>query len=103
MGIRYTIAFESSKLFKKINGGDFSSEGSLLLIRELAAKTGLIRLKNMCFKTNDHTDCRIHKDPTNLIQVIYQITSAYFQDDCADDLTNDPVMTAILEKEKLTS
>ena len=37
------------------------------------------------------------------MQVIYQITSAYFQDDCADELTNDPVMTAILEKDRLAS
>ena len=40
-------------------------------------------------------------DPANLMQVIYQITSAYFQDDCADELINDPVMTAILDKDKL--
>ena len=35
-----------------------------------------------------------------LMHVVYQITSACFQDDCADELTKDPVMTAILEKDK---
>ena len=104
MAILDTIALESNKLFKiNFNGGDLSSDGGLLLIKEFAAKIGLIRLINKCFKTNDHTDCRIHKDPANLMQVIYQITSAYFQDDCADELTNDPVMTAILDKDKLAS
>ena len=87
MAILDTIALESNKLFKiNFNGGDLSSDGGLLLIKEFAAKIGLIRLINKCFK-----------------QVIYQITSAYFQDDCADELTNDPVMTAILDKDKLAS
>ena len=74
MAILDTIALESNKLFKiNFNGGDLSSDGGLLLIKEFAAKIG------------------------------YQITSAYFQDDCADELTNDPVMTAILDKDKLAS
>ena len=37
------------------------------------------------------------------MQVIYQIISAYFEDDCADELTNEPVMTAILEKGAMAS
>lgn len=42
------------------------------------------------FKTNDTAGFRIHKDDANLMQVIYQIISAYFEDDCADELTNEP-------------
>lgn len=42
-------------------------------------------------------------DDTNLMQVIYQIIGSYFEDDCADELTNESVMTAILEKEALAS
>lgn len=37
------------------------------------------------------------------MQVIYQIISAYFEDDCADELTNEPVMTTILDKDSLAS
>ncbi len=33
--------------------------------------------------------------------MIYQIISAYFEDDCADELTLDPVFHAILEKNGL--
>ena len=55
------------------------------------------------FKTNDHTKSRIHTDPDNLIQMLYQIIAAYFEDDCADELTNEPVLTSILEKEALAS
>ena len=32
---------------------------------------------------------------------IYQVISAYFQDDCADELTLDPVFNIILDKESL--
>ena len=35
------------------------------------------------------------------MEVIYQIISAYFQDDCADELTLDPVFNVILDKESL--
>lgn len=35
--------------------------------------------------------------------MIYQIISAYFQDDCADELTLDPVFNVILDKESLAS
>ena len=37
------------------------------------------------------------------IQMIYQIISAYFEDDRADELTLDPVFNAILEKNTLAS
>lgn len=59
-------------------------------------------MKNL-FKTNDHTNSRIHTDSDNLMQMLYQIIAAYFEDDRADELTNDPVLTSILEKEVLAS
>ena len=37
--------------------------------------------------------------PDNLMQIIYQIIAAYFEDDRADELTNEPVFTEILQKE----
>lgn len=35
--------------------------------------------------------------------MIYQIIASYFEDDCADELTNDPVFNAILDKNGLAS
>lgn len=35
--------------------------------------------------------------------MVYQILGAYFEDDCADELTNDPVLTTILGKNVLAS
>ena len=37
------------------------------------------------------------------MQMLYQIIAAYFKDDCADELTNDPVLTSILEKDAFVS
>ena len=55
-----------------------------------------MKLVKKLFKTNDHTNSRIHTDSDNLMQMLYQIIAAYFEDDCADELTNDPVLTSIL-------
>ena len=68
----------------------------MLLIKEFAARVGLTRLVKKFFKTNDHT-ARRHTDPDNLMQIIYQIIAAYFEDDCADELTNDPDTRSQLE------
>ena len=104
MSILNTISLESNKKIKiNFNGGNLSSDGGLLLIKEFASKVGLIKLVKKLFKTNDHTKSRIHTDPDNLMQMLYQIIAAYFEDDCADELTNDPVLTSILEKEALAS
>lgn len=104
MSILNTISLESNKKIKiNFNGGNLSSDGGLLLIKEFAAKVGLIKLVKKLFKTNDHTNSRIHTDSDNLMQMLYQIIAAYFEDDCADELTNDPVLTSIWEKEALTS
>ena len=104
MSILNTISLESNKKIKiNFNGGNLSSDGGLLLIREFATKVGLIKLVKKLFKTNDHTNNRIHTDSDNLMQMLYQIIAAYFKDDCADELTSDPVLTSILEKEALAS
>ena len=90
------------KIKINFNGGDLSCDAGLLLIKEFAAKIGFLKLVKNKFKTNDKS-VRFHKDDENLMQMVYQIISSYFSDDCADELTDDPVFTASLEKEKLAS
>ncbi len=98
-----TFSLECNRQIKiNFDGGDLSSDAGLLLIKEFAAKSGFIRLVQKLFQTNDHS-VRRHKDHQNLMQLIYQIIAAYFQDDCADELTVDPIMTSILEKSSLAS
>ena len=104
MDILNTVSLKSNSQIKiNFDGGDLSSDAGLLLFKEFLFKIGAVRLVNRMFKTNDTAWFRIHKDDTNLMQVIYQIINSYFEDDCADELTNEPVMTAILEKEALAS
>ncbi len=98
-----TSSLECNKQIKiNFAGGDLSSDAGLLLIKEFAAKIGFIKQIKDLFKTND-TSQRQHKDDENLMQMIYQIIAAYFSDDCADELTHDPIMTAILDKKALAS
>lgn len=71
---------------------------------KLLSKRGIfVKMLKSMFKTKDIARLRRHKDDENLWQMIYQILGAYFEDDCADELTNDPVLTAILDKKALTS
>jgi len=98
------FTLESNKKIKfNFDGGDLSSDAGLLLINEFIAKMGLDKLIDKAFKTNDSAKFRIHEDGDNLLQVLYQILSAYFTDDCADELTSDPVFTTILDKPALAS
>lgn len=104
MDILNTVRLESNSQIKiNFDGGELSSDAGLLLFKEFLFKIGALKLITRLFKTNDTAWYRIHKDDANLMQVIYQIISAYFEDDCADELTNEPVMTAILEKHALAS
>ena len=104
MDILNTYSLESNKQIKiNFNGGDLSSDAGLLLIKEFAAKIGFTQLVKRIFKTTDPASMRYHTDADNLMQMIYQIIAAYFEDDCADELTNEPVMTAVLDKDALAS
>lgn len=98
MSIVNTFSLQSNRQIKiNFDGGDLSSDAGLLLIKEFAAKIGFTKLIKKKFKTNDKS-IRFHKDHENLLQMIYQIISAYFQDDCADELTLDPVSMSFLIK-----
>lgn len=99
-----TYSLESNRKIKfNFDGGELSSDSGLLLIKEFVAKIGLINLIKKIFHTNDTATKRLHTDADNVMQEIYQIISGYFKDDCADELTKEPIMTAILDKERLAS
>ena len=98
------IALESDKnIHMNFEGGNLSSDAGLLLIKEFYHKIGVESLAKAVFHTTDPGHIRHHKDHENLLQMLYQITGAYFQDDHADALKNDPVLTAAVGKETLAS
>ena len=104
MGIVNGTALECNKNFRvSFDGGNLSSDGGLLLLMEFYYKLGVNSLIRQYFRTTDSASFRIHKDHENLLQMLYQITSAYFQDDHADSLRNDPVITSAVGKPALAS
>ena len=94
-----------SNTYHKLNfsGGDLSSDSGLLLFKEFICKMGFDLLLKDLFHTDGNITPRLHTEDKNLLQVLYQIMSAYFTDDCADELTKDPVFTAMLGKNTLAS
>ena len=104
MDILNTYSLESNKQIKiNFNGGDLSSDAGLLLIKEFVARIGFTQLVKRLFKTTDPASMRYHTDADNLMQMIYQIIAAYFEDDCTDELRKDPVFRTILDKNSLAS
>lgn len=95
---------ESNKRFKiNFDGGDLSSDAGLILVKEFISKLHFDKLMNCMFHTNDSASHRDHTDDANLMQAIYQIIASYYEDDCADELSKEPIMTAILAKDRLAS
>ena len=104
MAIVHGAAWESNKNFRvSFDGGNLSPDGGLLLLMEFYYKLGVNSLIRQFFHTTDSATFRVHKDHENLLQMLYQITSAYFQDDHADSLRNDPVITSAVGKPALAS
>ena len=104
MSIVNTLALESNRQIKiNFNGGDLSSDAGLFLIKEFISKLGIDRLLSHSFKTNDSALFRYHTDKDNLLQMIYMIIAGYLEDDTSDELTNEPVFKAVLNKEALAS
>ena len=104
MAIVTGTALESNKNFRvSFDGGNLSSDGGLLLLKEFYYKFGVPALLKKQFHTTDPATFRIHKDHENLLQMLYQITGAYFQDDHADNLRKDPIINAAIGKSALAS
>ena len=104
MSIVNTLSLESNRKIKiNFDGGDLSSDAGLLLIKEFVSKLGMDKLFSQSFNTNDSALFCYHTDKENLLQMIYMIIAGYFEDDSSDELTNDPVFKAVLNKDTLAS
>lgn len=100
MAIITGTALESNK---KFDGGNLSSNGGLLLLKEFYNKLGVNSLLRNHFHTTDPALFRIHKDHEKLLKMLYQITGAYFKDNLVDNLRNNPVLNAVIGKTALAS
>ena len=52
------------------DGGELSSDGGLLMIREFLHSLGIEKILKNTFKINDTASSRTHKDDENLLQMI---------------------------------
>lgn len=104
MAIINGAALESNRKIRVyFDGGNLSSDGGLLLLKEFFHKLDVDSLVRNRFHTTDIAEFRFRKDHENLQQMLYQITAECFQDDHADKLRNDPVMTSVVGKPALAS
>ena len=96
----FSFKFNSSVKLN-FDGGDLTSDSGGLLIEEFMHVTGIKNLFKM-FKTQDSA-VRYHTDADNLHQVISQIFLSYYNDNDADELAYEHVLTTALNKDRLAS
>ena len=93
----------NSKIELNFDGGDLSSDSGLLLAKEFIDKIGVRGILERIFMVGDQVKARMHSNVDILLQMLFQIFGAYFADDRADFLRNEPVMKACLDKDSLAS
>jgi hypothetical protein len=96
----FSFKFNSSVKLN-FDGGDLTSDSGGLLIEEFMHITGITKLFRK-FKTKD-SSVRIHTDADNLHQFLSQIFLSYYNDNDADELAYEHVLTTALNKERLAS
>lgn len=92
--------FNSSVKFN-FKGGRLTSDAGCILIESFMKSMGILKLLKS-FKTNDKT-IRKHTDDQILHQILLQNILAYFNDDDADKLAHENMLTTALGKERLAS
>ncbi|MGG3750321.1 IS1380 family transposase [Heyndrickxia faecalis] len=85
------------------DGGSLSSDTGELIFREFDEKIGFSKTIARFLHLKDERHYFIHSNEDLLRQKIYQIIAGYFEDDAADQLTNDPVFTKVVGKDALAS
>lgn len=93
----------NKKIKINFNGGDLTSDSSLLLYKEFDEKIGFSEAIRENIDLEDGIKHRKHANEDIVLQKIYQNIAGYHTDDNADELRVDPALTTILGKEKLAS
>ncbi len=98
----YSMNF-NPRMKVNFDGGDLTSDAGLLLYKSFDHKLGFSKTVEELLIVNDNVIHRDHPNSDVVIQKIYQHLGGYHTDDHADDLHAEPLLTAILAKERLAS
>lgn len=85
------------------DGGALSSDTGEFLFREFDEKIGFSKTLANHLELNDSRSYYFHSNENLLRQKIYQMIAGYAEDDAADQLTKDPVLTQIIGTPVLAS
>lgn len=85
------------------DGGSLSSDTGIFLFPGFDEKLGFTDTLTKHLHLNDERSHWIHSNEKLFSQKIYQFIAGYFEDDAADNLTEDPVFTQVLKTSALAS
>lgn len=85
------------------DGGELSSDTGELLFREFDEKIGFSSTLADHLQLKDERQYHFHSNEQLLRQKLYQMIAGYAEDDAADQLTDDPIMTQVLGMDSLAS
>jgi len=86
------------KVIADFDGGDVSSDGGLLCLRELESQLGNIKQMASILKDKRHPGYIKHELEALIKQRVFQIASGYEDGNDSDELRNDPIMKIACEK-----
>src|SRR5699024_9361566 len=85
------------------NGGSLSSDTGEFIFKEFDEKIGFSRTISEYLHVKDTRKYHVHSNENLLRQKIYQLIAGYAEDDSADELTEDPVFTKVIDTDALAS
>jgi hypothetical protein len=88
----------SREVLADFDGGDISSDGGALLLRETERLTGIIRQFAACFTDHRNPDLTEHTVEELIAQRVYALALGYEDLNDHDDLRRDPLLAAVVGK-----
>src|SRR3954453_1092783 len=88
----------SREVLAGFDGGDISSDGGALLLRETERLTGVIRQFAACFTDHRSPDLVEHTTEELIAQRVYALALGYEDLNDHDDLRRDPLLAAVVGK-----
>jgi hypothetical protein len=88
----------SREVLADFDGGDITSDGGALLLRETERLTGILRQFAACFTDHRNPDLTEHTVEELIAQRVYALTLGYEDLNDHDDLRRDPLLATVVGK-----